>query len=193
VERFKEEMRNEREQVIRYFKINPNPVVDTTIQNINKVLNTNTYQKGCWVLHMLRREAGDDAFWKGIRQYYRLHRNRNVLTHDFQAVMEAASGKDLSLFFEQWLFRGGHPSLEVTWQQKKASDKLVLEVVQKQPQPRQFPFQVRFILADGSQWDQQLMIRDARHRLELRPPGKVSSVVLDPDSNLLFEGSVRSK
>lgn len=192
-ERFKEEMRKERDQVIRYFKTNPNPVVDTTIQNINKVLSTNVYQKGCWVLHMLRREVGDEAFWKGIRRYYALHRNGNVLTHDFQAVMEEASGKDLSRFFEQWLFRGGHPRLEVTWQQKKASDKLVMEVVQVQPQPRQFPLQVRFILADGNHWDQQLVIREARYSLELRPPGKVSSVVLDPGSNLLFEGSVRPK
>lgn len=192
-ERFLEEMRKEREQVLRYFRTNPNPVVDTTIQNINKVLNTNVYQKGCWVLHMLRREVGDDAFWSGIRNYYARYRNGNVLTRDFQVAMENASGKDLSLFFEQWLFRGGHPVLDVSWQQKKSKQQVTLEVVQGELEPRQFPLTVRFMLADGSQWDQKLLIREARQSFELRPPAQAKSVVLDPDGNLLFEGSVRSK
>lgn len=192
-ERFLEEMRKERELVIHYFRTNPNPVVDTTIQNINKVLNTNVYQKACWVLHMLRREVGDDAFWNGIRNYYGRYRNGNVVTRDFQVEMEHASGKDLGPFFQQWLFRGGHPVLDVSWQQKKSAQHVTLEVVQGQPEPREFPLTVRFMLADGSPWDQKLSIRKARQSFELKPPARVTSVVLDPDCNLLFEGTVRSK
>lgn len=191
-ERLKEEMRKEREQVIRYFRTNPNPVADTTILNIRKVLNTNVYQKGCWVLHMLRREIGDDAFWQGVRTYYRLYRNGNVLTTHFQREMEKASGKDLAGFFEQWIYRGGHPRLAVTWKQKK-SRSLDIEVVQQQGIPFRFPLQVRFTLADGSTWDQQVPVEGSRLTQTLTPPGRVVSATLDPDCNLLFEGSVRGR
>lgn len=192
-ERFKEEMRKEREQVLRYFKTNPNPVVDTTIQNINKVLNTNAYQKGCWVLHMLRREVGNENFWKGIRAFYTRYRNSNVLTPQFREEMEKASGQDLSGFFHQWLYLGGHPRLAVTWTQKKPGKALVLEVAQEQEGPFRFPLLVRFQLADGSTWDHRMMVDNASLSLRLEPPGKVASVILDPESDLLFEGSAKAK
>jgi aminopeptidase N len=192
-ERFKEEMRKERERVIQYYRTNPNPIVDTTIQDIKKVLNTNVYQKGCWALHMLRREIGDDAFWSGIRSYYALYRNGNVLTQHFQEQMEKAAKRDLSGFFRQWLYRGGHPKLTVTWQRKRSSTGIDLRVTQEQASPMGFPLVVRFILADGSAWDQALMIRDRQQNMAFTPPGKVVSVVLDPDCNLLFEGSVKSR
>lgn len=191
-ERLKEEMRKEREDVIRYFRKNPNPVADTTILDIRKVLNTNVYQKGCWVLHMLRREIGDDAFWQGIRSYYRLYRNGNVLTMHFQQEMEKASGKDLAGFFGQWIYRGGHPRLAVTWKQKK-SRSLDIEVVQEQGIPFRFPLQIRFTLADGSTWDQQVKVDGARLTQRLAPPGKVISATLDPGCDLLFEGSIKGR
>ena len=41
----------------------------------SKVLNRLVYQKGGWVLHMLRGRIGADTFWTGIREYYRRYRN----------------------------------------------------------------------------------------------------------------------
>lgn len=193
LERLKEEMRKERDQVINYFRRNPNPVIDTTIQQINKVLNTNVYQKGCWVLHMLRREIGDEAFWKGIRSYYGRYRNDNVMTAQFQQEMEQAAGQDLSGFFNQWLYHGGHPKLAVTWQQKKRAAALRIEVVQQQVTPFLFPLLIRCTLDDGSAWEAQVKVEKARQVMDLKPPGKVVSIALDPGVNLLFEGSVKGK
>lgn len=192
-ERLKEEMRKERDQVITYFRSHPNPVIDTTIQDINNVLNTNVYEKGCWVLHMLRREIGDEAFWKGIRSYYARYRNGNATTRQFQEQMEEAAGRDLSDFFSQWLYRGGHPDLVLTWQQKKRGDTVRLELVQQQGIPLAFPLLVRLLLDDGTTQDHQLRVEKARQMIDLRAPGKVVSVTLDPGVNLLFEGSVRGK
>lgn len=192
-ESFKAEMTKERERVIQYYRKNPNPVVDTTILDINKVLNTNVYQKGCWVLHMLRREIGDEAFWKGIRSYYARYRNGNVLTPNFQQEMEQAAGRDLRPFFDQWVYRGGHPKLRVTWKGKSANSRIELRIDQEQAQAFRFPLKVRFQLAGGGTWDQVVTMESRQQTLTLRPPGKVVSVILDPDGDLLFEGSATAQ
>ncbi|WP_223807349.1 M1 family metallopeptidase [Montanilutibacter psychrotolerans] len=65
------------------------------------------YTKGAYVLHLLRTELGEAAFWKGIGDYTRKHQGGSVVTRDFQQAMEASSGRDLSAFFERWVYRGG--------------------------------------------------------------------------------------
>lgn len=62
------------------------------------------YQKGAYVLHLLRQELGEKAFWRGIRDYTRGHDGRSVTTADFQRAMERASGRDLSEFFASWVY-----------------------------------------------------------------------------------------
>ncbi|HEY1303509.1 MAG TPA: M1 family metallopeptidase [Vicinamibacterales bacterium] len=65
---------------------------------------TIVYQKGAYVLHQLRETLGDDAFWKGIRDYTRRYAGQSVTTADFKRAMEQSSGKDLSVFFANWIF-----------------------------------------------------------------------------------------
>ena len=74
-----------------------------------------TYNKGACVLHMLRGLIGDEAWWKGIRGYVAEHQLQVVETDDFRKAMEAASGKDLKWFFDQWVYKAGHPELKVRW------------------------------------------------------------------------------
>ena len=90
-------------------------VIHDNLADMRRVLNRLVYQKGGWMLHMLRGELGTDTFWAGIRDYYRRYRDRNASTDDFRRVMEESSGKDLSWFFQQWLKRAGSPELEGSW------------------------------------------------------------------------------
>lgn len=76
---------------------------------------TNTYQKGGWVLHMLREQLGEVAFWSGVREYYAAHRFGNVTTADLRQALEAASGQDLAPFFAQWVDRAGNPVVDLYW------------------------------------------------------------------------------
>lgn len=62
------------------------------------------YQKGAYVLHLLREELGDALFWYGLREYTRAHRGAAVVSQDFQRSMEQASGRDLSTFFATWVY-----------------------------------------------------------------------------------------
>lgn len=62
------------------------------------------YQKGAYVLHLLREHLGERVFWRGMRAYTRKHFGRAVVTTDFQAAMERASGRSLAAFFQQWVY-----------------------------------------------------------------------------------------
>ena len=65
---------------------------------------TLVYQKGAYVLHLLREQLGEQAFWGGIRDYTRTHFGKSVTTVDFQKAMEQSSGRDLSKFFSAWVY-----------------------------------------------------------------------------------------
>lgn len=72
-----------------------------------------TYSKGGVVLHMLREEIGNEAFWKGVKIYLDRHRLQTVRTTDLIKAMEEASGKELDWFFDQWVFSSGAPKISI--------------------------------------------------------------------------------
>ncbi|MES3035527.1 MAG: M1 family aminopeptidase [Gemmatimonadota bacterium] len=106
------------------------PVIDTGLDDLGRVLNTNVYQKAGFVLHMLRREIGDSAFFGGIRSYYGAYRHRNASTDDLRAEFEKAAGRELGWFFAQWMQRPGFADIRPTWRWDASRGKLVASVVQ---------------------------------------------------------------
>ncbi|WP_067038146.1 M1 family metallopeptidase [Allomuricauda sp. CP2A] len=184
-DRRKEELAIDRREIIAYYKTNPSPIVDLTISDPMRVLSTNTYQKGGWVLNMLRHKLGDDDFWNGIRKYYATYRNSNVLSEDFKNVMEEVSGEKLDAFFQQWLFTKGHPQLKWDWEYKKGKVMLHLEQVQTH-HVFKFPLEIGLV-KDGKIIIETIQVNEQIESFEL--PSKVSpdSVVLDPNQWTLFE------
>jgi aminopeptidase N len=65
---------------------------------------TLVYDKGAYVMHLLREEMGERAFWNGIRLFTRRHFGKSVVTSDFVAAMEEANGKSLKDFFAKWVY-----------------------------------------------------------------------------------------
>ncbi len=184
---------DQRKQVIDFFSKNPSPVLDTTITELGKLLSTNSYQKGAWVLHMLRHQVGDLNFWKGIRHYYALYRNSNALTSDFERSMEEASGEDLSTFFDQWIYKGGHPRIGGTWHYDIKSKRLSIELNQLQSgQLFKVPLEIGFG-QDGSQDEKTTFFDRKSQTFHFDLPSKPSQVVLDPNTWLLFEGEIHEK
>ncbi len=96
------------------------------------VTNGLTYQKGAWVLHMLRDLLGEKSFQKGIRAYYAKYFNSNTTTDEFRIEMEKASGKDLKLFFKQWLYQPINPTINAIWKYDVAAKKLNLQLTESQ-------------------------------------------------------------
>ena len=65
---------------------------------------TLVYDKGAYVLHLLREEMGDRAFWNGLRLFTQRYFGKSVVTSDFTSAMEAANGKSLKEFFAKWVY-----------------------------------------------------------------------------------------
>jgi hypothetical protein len=105
-------------------------VRDTT--SVNSIFNGTVYDKGAWVLHMLRHVIGDSTFSRLLRSYVADPRYRfgNATTDDFKNLAENISGKELDWFFEQWVYREGRPSLRYAW--KWENGQLVLRLQQIQ-------------------------------------------------------------
>ena len=106
------------------------PVIDTAQRNLLALLDRNSYEKGGFVLHMLRRQVGDSAFFRGLRAYYTAHRDSTALTDGLRFAMERASGQRLDWFFDQWLRRPGFIEADVTWSYDPSSHQVSLDVVQ---------------------------------------------------------------
>jgi len=93
------------------------PIVCNTFRDPIEIFDRHLYQKSAAVLHMLRGELGESRFWRAIALYVRDNAQRNVETIDLVRAIEEATGRNLRGFFNQWVFREGHPKLEVraTW------------------------------------------------------------------------------
>lgn len=179
-------LQKERQSVINYQKKASIPVVQEGVTDYFKLLNPNSYQKGAWVLHMLRHRIGDQSFWMGIREYYRRYALGNASTADFQAVMEEVTGEDLENFFQQWLFTPGHPVLDVDWKYKGKVLTLTLKQTQ-QPGHFHFPLELQFRFKDGTKSIQKVEVTEEQQTFQWAYDGEVTDVILDPETWLLFE------
>ncbi len=190
VDSFQKRLKEDRNLIIAFSKRNNRPVVDS-ISGYMDLLNANSYQKGGWVLHMLRQETGDSLFKKIIRAYYKLYKYSNADTRDFQQVAEKVSGRNLNWFFDQWLYGTGIPKLELKW--KKDDDGIKIEIEQKGKNIFQMPFQIEIITGSGKRILQIIHLKEKEFKIKFPVPEKVTDVRFDPYKQLLFEGSVIEK
>ncbi len=110
------------------------------------------YDKGAYVLHMLRAIVGDEAFSKASREFLEKHRFGKAGTDDLREALEEASGKDLSRYFESWIFGTALPVLRYTTRtQAAASGYLTLIEVRPRDLPGPVPLQIVVTTAGGRQ------------------------------------------
>lgn len=178
-------------QIFRYAALKPqSTVIDSTTANLVDLLNPNSYQKGGWVLHMLRHELGDDLFWKGIRAYYQQYRNANARSSDFQAVMERVSGRQLASFFRQWLYQPGYPDLAWSSQYDAGKKALVIDVRQTQRTGALFSVPLVFGFRDSNGRETgrtgKLTLTESTQTFTVPVSKQPASVVIDPDNTVLM-------
>ncbi len=185
-------LKRSREIVFSTEKSHPDlAVIHRNLADTRKVLNRLVYEKGGWVLHMLRGRLGTQTFRSGIREYYRRHRDGNASTQDFRRVMEEVSGQDLGRFFHQWLERPGSPELKGTWRYRAAEHELDIELNQVQPGE---PFRLAIEIGISEQGAERprierLELSDRQHRFELKADKAPASVELDPGCWVLMRST----
>jgi len=172
-------------------------IVHDNLEDMSRVTSGATYQKGAWVLHMLRKRMGDEAFWAGIQAYYTTHMNGSATTDDFRAAMERASDSDLEAFFQQWLYQGGNPRLEGWWRYDPTARAISIEINQRQTAvgPFDFPLEVGIYMGESERPTSihSVQVTDTFHRFVIAVPGEPKDVRLDPDTWALFEAEFEKR
>jgi aminopeptidase N len=149
-----------------------------------------TYSKGACVLHVLRGLMGDAAWWKGIREYVASHKLQIVETDDFRKSMEAASGQDLKWFFDQWVYKAGHPELKVRWHYEDADKTVRVNVQQTQALDEQTPLfrlptTLQITESTGGPRVIPILIDGRSHEFVIACQGRPKMVEIDPRGWLL--------
>jgi aminopeptidase N len=166
------------------------PVIDPELVDLMKKLNPLNYQKGAWILHMLRGILGDEKFFEGIRRYYAAYQDRAALTEDFQKAMESTGGVDLSAFFRQWLYQPGWPEYEISWRWNELNGKVELMVRQLQTAGAfDMPMEIAFRV--GDRWEKRrIRVAKAEELFNIPLSVKPSSVKIDPDGWLFQSATI---
>ncbi len=134
-----------RERVFDYYEDHKNyRIVHNNLSDMSQVTSGQTYQKGAWILHMLRNLIGDEKFQEAIRNYYSRYMNSNATTDDFKHEMEIVSGLDLDMFFNQWLYQGGHIVLDGSWKYDDKKKEIIIDIQQVQNDGYLFSFPIEF-------------------------------------------------
>jgi len=118
------------------------------------------YNKGGWVLHMLRGVMGDSIFFSAMREYYDRYKYSNAETSQLVEVCEELYGAKLDWFFDEWVYSGkGRPTYEYTWkfedfQEQKGSGNYSVWVDIKQTQKDdldlyKMPLKITVVTKDG--------------------------------------------
>jgi aminopeptidase N len=172
---FRAEMKSIRDQIMKAPEVASRPVIDTAQKNLMELLNTNSYQKGGWTLHMLRGLVGDSAFFRGVRSYYLGHRHSTALTDDLRRAVEGSSGRALGWFFDQWLRRPGFVEATTSWRYDAAQRRVVATIAQgTRFGAYRFPLTVAITDASGT---------ERRATIEVPATGSATLVVpLDVDA-----------
>ncbi len=165
------------------------PVVHANPADLRGVIPNLVYQKGAWVLHMLRVQLGDDLFRNGIREYSKRYRDANASSEDLQRVMEEVSGQSLGWFFEQWLHRTISPGLAGTWSWDDTRKVVVVELRQTQAgAPYRLALDVGILpdTAGSAIAISTIQFTGATTRVEIPTARAPRDVVLDPRTRLLM-------
>jgi aminopeptidase N len=186
---FVKDLKASRGQIIKYLTKNQDsPIVHNQLNDMSKVTSALTYQKGAWVLHMLRELMGDTNFRKGIQAYYKKYFNANATTADFRYEMEQASGLDLQSYFSQWLYQDGMPKIKGQWKWDSKKKELKITLDQTQPNTFSFPLEVEIVSNGNQNLELKKVTMNTKQSvftfpLDTRP----ASVILDPRTALLAE------
>ncbi len=162
------------------------------------VFDRHAYEKGSLVLHMLRFVLGEQAFWRSIQHYARTNRGSEVITPDLERAIEEASGRSMARFFEQWVYRAGHPEFEVSfdWDGDHSLASLTVKQTQKIDEHHPCfatPVDIAFTLPvsdnapDGATTTQtfRVQIAEAQQRFSFPLPRKPLAVRFDPGGWIL--------
>jgi len=164
-------------------------IPDGTLYNPgNTLFSSLVYNKGAWVLHMLRKEVGDNLFFKILKEYFLKYKYRNASTDDFKNLCEKISKKNLNQFFNQWVYKGeGIIEIEADWKQIQSNNlEIRIKQLQKGYDIYKFPIDIKLIYDKQDDFNVSTVYVSSKDTvINIQSKKKPSKVIFDPDKWLL--------
>jgi aminopeptidase N len=169
--------------------------LDWQSQGVSRRRANHVYTKGPWVLHMLERELGEEAFWAATRAYLDDHGDGLVQTSDFARSVFDATGRNVQGFLEQWVELGGHPELELRFEPgETGTGEAYVDVIVRQTQTFdalvplfRFDLDLELTQAGGERRERRLRVDGAEQSVRVPLTGELLDVTVDPRAELLAE------
>ena len=185
---FVEGLQSSQKRVDDFYEKNPNyTIIHDNLKDMKDVTSSQTYQKGSWILHMLRGVVGTEIFWEGIQKYYKKYKDLNATTDDFKRVMEEVSGKDLTVFFQQWLYKPGILKLKGNWSYDEQASEVVINLSQVQTDGSLFemPLQIGVDFGNNKQQLEQIELNRKSNTFKIKVEAEPKNISLDPNLYVL--------
>ncbi|GAB4498100.1 MAG: M1 family aminopeptidase [Saprospiraceae bacterium] len=166
------------------------PLIHFGYENREDMFDAHSYNKGGAVLHMLRRQVGDDAFFTALNRYLKKNEYTDVEAHELRLAFEDVTGQDLNWFFNQWFFSAGHPNLDITYGWDEATKKASVTISQNQegegvPHIFDLPLAVDIYDGPGKVRRENIRVTKRSQTFTFDAPAKPALINVDADKALL--------
>jgi aminopeptidase N len=173
------------------------PIVFDRYDHPGDNFDSHTYPKGAAVLHMLRFVLGDDAFFAALSEFLNTHAFQAVDTHDFLNTVKDATGQNLDWFFQQFLYKPGHPVFDVSTTWDADSNVLHLKVAQLQDTSAgvpiyRIPVDIGLVTRAGKLVE-KIWLDQVEHSFQFQLPERPLLVRFDEGNRLLKQWSFRKE
>lgn len=161
---------------------------DGKLYDPDNLFSSTVYDKGAWVLHMLRFEIGEDAFGKLLKEFFSRYKYSNASTSEFEGLCEELTGKNLDQFFDQWIYKGvGIIKCDYNWNSISSLDKVEITINQIQDEYTlyKFPLEIKIKYDDGSEEIHKEFVDSRNDMLNIAVEKKVKEITIDPNKWLL--------
>ena len=184
-------LKSSQEMVNSFHEKNPKyRIIHDNLKNMKNVTSLQTYQKGSWILHMLRGVVGTENFWKGIQIYYQKYKDSNATTNDFKRIMEEVSGQNLTAFFQQWLYKPGALELSGNWKYNHKEGEVLISLTQEQGDDSLFEMPIEFGINFKGEKNQQIervQLNEKSNVFKIKVKKEPENIILDPNSWVLMK------
>jgi len=165
-------------------------IVTNVYKEPSDIFDRHLYEKGSCVLHMLRYVLGDDLWWRSINTYVKDNGGRSVETLDLINAIEKATGKNLRWFFDEWIFKAGHPEYKVSYSwdaKKKEASAWVVQSHRTDPETPLFkmPIVFEFELPNGRRRSFKETVEKKEHTFTWKLPAEPRLFRFDPGNWVL--------
>jgi aminopeptidase N len=194
----KDEYDRQRESNLRQYLFEASryqrPLSTKLYANPDVMFDSHTYPKGGLILHMLRRQLGDADFFRALGHYLKVNGLQPVDSHDLSKAIAEETGTNVEPFFDQWIYKPGHPVLDSTWSYDDAAKSVVLHIKQTQDTSNGIPiYTLPLTVAllrnttSNTVERQTVTLNQAEQEFRLPATVKPDAVLIDPDHDLLKE------